>query len=165
VTFYRTAEELPAFTDYAMKDRTYKYMQGDALYPFGFGLSYTKFKYTNLIIKAMEGGEASAARNRALYHVTANVRNEGKRAGWETAELYLASNAPGQPRWQLRGLCPVCLEAGESKEVSFDLLEKHLWVVLDNGSRKILPGTYTVYVSGSQPDRRSVELGGKRHCL
>ena len=99
VTFYRTTEELPDFRDYSMENRTYKYMKNPALYPFGYGLSYTKFEYSNLTlskdkVNVGEGIECSV-----------KVKNTGSFKADEIVQLYVKEvDNPEAPRWHLEGL-------------------------------------------------------------
>ncbi len=152
VTFYRTTEELPEFTDYSMKGRTYRYMETEALYPFGFGLSYTEFAYSDLTA-APDGAEVT-------------VTNTGSMASDEVAQLYLSHESPNTdtPRWALKGFQRVHLAPGESVRVRFDLREQDLWTVQDDGARVVESGLYTVYAGGGQPDARTAALLGKT-CL
>lgn len=154
VTFYRTTEELPDFKDYSMKNRTYRYMQNEALYPFGYGLSYTKFEYSNIRLNkdTVQAGEA--------VEVKATVKNIGNYESDETVQLYLkdVEASVEVPRWQLRGIQKVCLKPGEEKEVSFELTARQM-ALIDNSGKCILePGDFEVFVGGSQPDSRSIKL-------
>ena len=91
VTFYRTLEELPEFTDYSMKGRTYRYMENEALYPFGYGLSYTSFELTDVCLDTdtiAAGGSVA---------VTASLKNTGDMAGNETVQVYVKALRPGTP--------------------------------------------------------------------
>lgn len=157
VTFYRTTEELPDFTDYAMNNRTYRYMKNEALYPFGFGLSYTQFEYSNLQLSSNEisAGEGLTA--------TVTVTNTGKLAGDEIAQLYIQDVEAGftVPKWQLSGMKRVSLEPGQSVQVSFEIQPEQLTVVDDEGNRIFEPGEFIIYAGGSQPDTRSIRLTGK----
>jgi beta-glucosidase len=112
VTFYRSVEQLPPFVDYAMKGRTYRYFEGDPLYPFGFGLSYSTFAYSNLVTRRTARGA----------EVRATVRNTSSRDGDEVVQLYVAGNGEeGAPVRSLRGFRRIHLKAGESREVTFTL--------------------------------------------
>jgi beta-glucosidase len=112
VTFYKSVDQLPPFTDYAMKGRTYRYFKGEPLYAFGFGLSYSTFEYSGL----------SARRTPKGAEIRATVRNTSARDGDEVVQLYVAGG-PGEdaPVRSLRGFERIHLRAGESREVSFGL--------------------------------------------
>ena len=146
VTFYTDVTQLPPFEDYAMKGRTYRYFEGTPLYPFGYGLSYTTFSYSGLIVPtgAVEAGSPVAA------EVT--VTNSGRRAGDEVAQLYLEFPAvPGAPLRALRAFQRVHLEAGASEKVRFELQPRDLSMVTADGVPIIPEGAYTVSVGGGQP--------------
>jgi beta-glucosidase len=146
VTFYKDVNQLPPFEDYAMKGRTYRYFEGTPLYPFGYGLSYTTFSYTDLNVPA----EAVNAGDPAVVDVT--VTNTGKIAGDEVAQLYLSfPNQPGAPLRALRGFQRVHLEPGASQQVHFDLKPRDLSMVSAEGEPVIVEGDYTVSVGGGQP--------------
>ena len=158
VTFYRTSEELPDFCDYSMRNRTYRYMENEALYPFGYGLSYSNFEYGEMLIdrSKLNTGEEFSCR--------VTLKNTGKYEADEIVQLYLedVEASVEVPRWQLSGIKRVHLLPGETTEVSFTVVPRQM-ALIDNDGRCILePGRFNVYVSGSQPDRRSLELtGGK----
>lgn len=151
VTFYRTTEELPAFTDYAMKGRTYRYMEQPALYPFGYGLSYTTWACEDVSVT----GDVAEG-------VTCSMRlsNTGTVAGAQTVQVYVKAPLAGGPNAQLKGLGKVRLQSGESKQVSISLAKEAFAVYNDKGRFVLLPGEYKVYVGISQPDARSAELLG-----
>lgn len=158
VTFYRTSEELPDYCDYSMRNRTYRYMENEALYPFGYGLSYSNFEYGEMLIdrSKLNTGEEFSCR--------VTLKNTGKYEADEIVQLYLedVEASVEVPRWQLSGIKRVHLLPGETTEVSFTVAPRQM-ALIDNDGRCILePGRFNVYVSGSQPDRRSLELtGGK----
>lgn len=158
VTFYRTTEELPDFTDYSMKNRTYRYMKNEALYPFGFGLSYTEFKYEDLKLSgaSIQAGEGFTA--------TVRITNTGNVAGDEIAQVYIKDLEASceVPVWQLSGIKRVSLEPGQSVEVSFEIRPEQLSIVNDEGERVFEAGDFEIYVGGSQPDARSIKLTGKK---
>ena len=154
VTFYATTEELPDFHDYAMKDRTYRYMTKDALYPFGYGLSYTRFEYDAIKV-------AASYKTGETVSCSAIVKNVGKRAAEEVVQLYLKdveASVVDMPRWQLRGIKKVYLEPGEQKEIFFTLTPRQLALIDNDGKAVLEPGKFEIYISGSQPDKRSVKL-------
>ena len=143
-TVYRDVADLPPFEDYAMTGRTYRYFKGQVLYPFGHGLSYTTFAYDKPTLSAtsIKAGAAATA--------SVTVRNSGKRDGDEVVQLYLAK--PGDTANPvLAGFTRVNLKAGESRTVSLPLDSRALSQVGQDGSRKVLPGQYTVSLGGGQP--------------
>ena len=166
VTFYKDGTQ-PPMEDYSMKGRTYRYYEDTPLYPFGYGLSYSSFEYSDL--KLDENG------------ATVTVTNTGSVKADEVAELYIdkmpedkKSNGlngdvsqldpANQPKYSLAGFERVSLAPGESKEVEFSFEERTFDTVLEDGSRVKLKGTYKIFVGGQQPDERSTALTGKK-CL
>lgn len=155
VTYYTGLDQLPDFHDYAMKSRTYRYFEGKPLYPFGYGLSYTKFAYDKMEAPAtVDAGQPVT--------VEATVQNVGARAGDEVVELYLrpAPNEkvreinPGQPmpRLILAGFQRINLAPAASKVVKFTLSPEQLLLVNEQGVRALQPGTWQIFVGGGQPD-------------
>jgi beta-glucosidase len=158
VTFYTGVDQLPPFEDYAMKGRTYRYFDGKPLYPFGYGLSYTTFAYSDL--KAPN--EGVNAGDPAGVDVT--VKNTGKVAGDEVAQLYLSfPNEPGAPLRALRGFQRVHLEPGASQHVHFELKPRDLSMVSAAGVPEIVEGDYTVSVGGGQPGTAAQVVTKKFH--
>ncbi len=155
VTFYRSTEELPEFTDYNMKGRTYRYMQNEALYPFGYGLSYTSFTYSGLKASADVISEDGIT-------VSAVLTNDGQREGVETVEVYVKADREGTPNAQLKGIRKVALKPGESREVSVKLPLEAFGLYDEQAVNRVLTGDYVVYMGGSQPDGRSERLTGKK---
>lgn len=151
VTFYRTTEELPEFTNYSMKNRTYRYMKNKALYPFGYGLSYTDIDCSDVRVESEGTG----------YRVSACLSNKGKMKGVETLQVYVKVCREDAPNWQLKALQKVSLEAGEKKNVILSLKEEDLGLYNEQGVKVIHAGEYEIYVGTSQPDERSIELTGK----
>jgi beta-glucosidase len=155
VTFYKDVAQLPAFEDYAMKGRTYRYFEGKPLYPFGYGLSYTTFGYRDL---KLPGGPLAAGDD---LQASVTVSNTGKVAGDEVVQLYL--NFPGvagAPNKALRGFKRVHLEAGASQEVQFDLKPRDLSIVTDAGVPEVPAGEFTVSVGGGQPGMGAPAVAG-----
>ena len=155
VTFYRTTEELPEFTDYSMKGRTYRYMQNEALYPFGYGLSYTNFTYSNPKVSADTIGVEGIT-------VSAVLTNSGEREGTETVQVYVKVSREGTPNAQLKGIKKVLLKPGESKEVSVKLPLSAFALYDEQAVHRVMEGNYLVSIGGSQPDSRSEKLTGKK---
>ena len=147
VTFYKSVDQLPPFTDYSMQGRTYRYFKGEPLYPFGFGLSFTKFKYSKLKLSA---NPIKAGEN---VRIAAEVQNVGDIAGDEVVQLYVtdvAASAP-VPIRSLAGVKRVFLKPGEKQSVSFTLTPRQMSIIDDQGRRVIEPGEFLLSVGGKQP--------------
>ena len=158
VTFYTGTSELPNFEDYGMANRTYRYFTGKPLYPFGYGLSYTTFKYSELSVPT----QAVAAGQPVNADVT--VTNTGKLAGDEAVQVYLKfPTVKGAPLKALRGLQKIHLEPGASQKVHFELKPRDLGMVTEDGSPIIAPGDYTVSIGGGQPDTTATTVSGHFH--
>jgi len=146
VTFYKDISQLPPFESYTMKGRTYRYFEGTPLYPFGYGLSYTTFSYSDLTVPA----RAVPAGSPMFAEVT--VTNTGQRAGDEVAQLYLGfPDVPGAPLKALRGFERVHLEPGASKKVRFELQPRDLSMVTEAGEPIVAEGEYSLSIGGGQP--------------
>ena len=146
VTFYKGVEQLPDFEDYSMNNRTYRYFTGEPLYPFGYGLSYSKFEYDNLKLSSpvLRAGDPLT--------VEVEVKNLSKKAGDEVLELYL--NFPklaGVPRVALRGFTRVHLDAGQQRHVKLSMEPRDLSYVNESGDRLVAAGDYIITVGGGQP--------------
>ncbi|HEY2407383.1 MAG TPA: glycoside hydrolase family 3 C-terminal domain-containing protein [Polyangiaceae bacterium] len=157
VTFPRSLADLPAFTDYAMSGRTYRYAEKPPLYPFGYGLSYTTFQYSELALS-----KARVSMGDEL-EVSVRVKNTGARAGDEVVELYVKDleSSCVVPHHELRGFERIALDAGQSRTVSFKLSSRDLSLIDERGKRVLEPGKFRISVGSSQPDARSVELCGR----
>ncbi|NOZ27476.1 MAG: glycoside hydrolase family 3 protein [Chloroflexi bacterium] len=148
VTFYKSVDQLPPFEDYNMAGRTYRYMTEEPLYPFGFGLSYTRFEYGNLRI------EPQSIRPGENVQVAVDVTNIGDRAGDEVVQLYVTdveASVP-VPIRHLEGFTRVHLAPGETKTVTFTLTPTQMSVIDDRDRRVIEPGEFRIAVGGRQPD-------------
>ena len=158
VTFVQSDEDLPPFEDYSMKGRTYRYLEKPPLYPFGFGLSYTSFDYSDFTIE--DDGRAGEMGLTASVAVT----NEGSFSGDEVVQFYLRRHeAPlPVPNYQLCGFKRINLAPGEAKKVSLNIPISLLDLVDENGHSCREPGKFTFYAGGQQPDTRSKELTGKK---
>jgi beta-glucosidase len=156
ITFPRTIDDVPDFKSYAMKGRTYRYLERAPLYPFGYGLSYTRFAYRDIVVSAGRVPTGDTVR------VLATVENTGARAGDEVVQLYVADLEASctVPHHSLRGFERLHLAPGESRRVSFDLPPRDLALVDDRGRRVLEPGRFRATIGGSQPDARSCELTG-----
>ncbi len=146
VTFYTGANQLPDFTDYSMKDRTYRYFHGDPLYPFGYGLSYSKFEFRNMKISSQKLNAGDS------LDVEADVKNVSAKDGDEVAELYLSfPEVPGTPIRALRGFKRVHVAAGQTEHLHFTMDGRDLSAVNEAGDRIVGPGTYRLSVGDGQP--------------
>ena len=146
VTFYKSVADLPAFEDYSMSHRTYRYFTGAPLYPFGYGLNYSKFEYSNLKLSS------NSLRAGDLLNVEADVRNVSSRDGDEVVELYLTyPSLAGAPIRALCGFNRVHIQAGETAHVRLTVSPRGLSYVNEAGDRLIGPGSYTLSIGGGQP--------------
>jgi beta-glucosidase len=146
VTFYKSIDQLPPFENYAMKGRTYRYFEGEPLYPFGYGLSYTTFSYSGLTLPATP----VAAGSPVVAEVT--VTNTGKLAGDEVAQLYLEfPKVGGAPLKALRGFQRIHLDPGASQKLRFELRPRDLSIVTEAGEPIIAEGQYMLSIGGGQP--------------
>ena len=146
VTFYRDVNDLPAFEDYSMKERTYRYFTGEVLYPFGFGLSYTSWNISG----ARKTGE----------QVTAEIENTGTMDGETVVQVYVRCDSPDAPvHPRLCGFARISVPAGEKKTVILTLDKLTDTVVNEQGNRE-KAGKMTLYVGLSQPDEKSVGMCG-----
>ena len=150
VTFYRSVDQLPAFDNYDMKGRTYRYFSGEPLYPFGYGLSYSRFSFSNLRFDHATLGASDD------LNVMVDVSNTGKIPSDEVVQVYLERpGEAGAPIRALAGFRRVSLQSGELKSVSIPISNRNLSLVAPDGTRKIVPGTLRVWVGDGQPDIRA----------
>ena len=153
ITFYKSSEELPEFTDYAMKGRTYRYMEQEALFPFGYGLSYTDFEISNVKLSAdvvtKEG-----------IRVEADISNVGEYDSAQTLQVYVSTGLKDAPKVQLKGLKKAAVKKNETKHVEIILTDKAFALYNEDGEMVLTKGSCKVYVGSSQPDARSHKLTG-----
>jgi beta-glucosidase len=147
VTFYKSLDQLPLFEDYRMEGRTYRYFKDKPLYPFGYGLSYTKFKYSNLKISQ------SKIKIGEELLISVDVKNIGERAGDEIVQLYLSKSFANLnlPIRELQGFKRITLKKGMGTTVSLSLTSKNLFYVTEEGKRVVAPGIIQLSVGGCQP--------------
>ncbi|MFC1543429.1 glycoside hydrolase family 3 C-terminal domain-containing protein [Candidatus Neomarinimicrobiota bacterium] len=146
VTFYRSIDQLPPFEDYNMKGRTYRYFEGRPLYPFGYGLSYTRFEYSNLQIP-------ETVRQSQEVTVEVDVENIGDVAGEDVVQLYvtdLETSVP-VPIRSLQAFRRISLKPGQKKSVEFILVPEQLSLIDKDYQRAVEPGTFEVSAGGKQP--------------
>ncbi len=146
ITFYQSLDQLPPFSDYSMANRTYRYFKGKPLYGFGFGLSYSSFRYSSLKLSTnhLQAGDTLT--------VDADVKNSGVRAGDEVAELYLTPpQTEVSPKLALDGFTRVHLAPGQTQHIHFTLDPRTLSQVDAKGIRSVTPGRYKLALGGGQP--------------
>ncbi|MDO7848638.1 glycoside hydrolase family 3 C-terminal domain-containing protein [Hymenobacter sp. M29] len=157
VTFYKSETQLPAFDNYSMAGRTYRYFTGEPLFPFGHGLSYTTFQYSGfkVLSKAVTGQPVT---------VSVQVQNTGSRAGDEVVQLYVRHpGATGRvARHALAGFRRVSLSAGQKKTVTFTLSPRQLSRLNAQAQRVEAPGKVQLFAGGSQPLAAAVAAGRVR---
>jgi beta-glucosidase len=151
VTFYKSVSQLPPFTDYNMAGKTYRYFEGDPLFPFGFGLSYTTFTYSDLELPSQVSVDEDVA-------VSVEIRNTGVVAGEEVVQLYVTDVAASVPVpiRSLQGFQRVFLQPGESRRVPFNLESRQLSMIDNEGQRVVEPGVFEISVGGKQPGFRGI---------
>jgi len=146
VTFYKSVDQLPPFEDYSMAGRTYRYFKGEPLFPFGYGLSFTRFKYSNLVLP-------KSVRANQNVTVSVQVQNVGRRSGDEVVQLYvtdLEATVP-VPIRSLQGFQRIALKPGERRTVRFTLAPKQLSILDKDFKSVVEPGAFEVAIGGKQP--------------
>lgn len=158
ITFVKSLDQLPPFTDYSMKGRTYRYMEAEPLYPFGYGLSYTSFEYSSPVLSSttIEAGSDLV--------VSFTVQNVGAMEGAEVAQVYLEDlqSSVERPIRELVGFCRINLAPGEKKGLAFTIKARQMALINEEGKCVLEPGRFRISVGGSQPDERSHALTGKQ---
>jgi beta-glucosidase len=158
LTFPKSLDQVPAFDDYSMKGRTYRYMTGEPLYPFGFGLSYSHFEYSDLHLD-----KAEIALGDSLP-LSLTIRNGGDCDAAEVAQVYLSDLQASTvvPFHHLVGFERVVLKAGESRTVKFILTPEMMSFYNDDGKLTLEPGEFRLEVGGCSPGKRGQELGAPK---
>ncbi|HKJ42401.1 MAG TPA: glycoside hydrolase family 3 C-terminal domain-containing protein [Sunxiuqinia sp.] len=146
VTYYKSVHQLPPFEDYDMKGRTYRYFHQMPLFPFGYGLSYSTFKYDHLQLPEKVNMNESVK-------VSVDVTNTGKMDGDEVVQLYLTDEKASTPRpiRQMEGFQRIHLKKGETKTVRFSLKPRQLSMINKKDQRVVEPGWFSIFVGGKQP--------------
>jgi beta-glucosidase len=155
ITFPVSVDQLPPYEDYSMKERTYRYMTSEPLYPFGYGLSYTDFRFSDLEL------DSERIAPKESLAVTVKVENAGELEAEEVVQLYVTvPNALGnQPRWSLKNFERVALKAGESRKLTFELDRDELEQFNEEGKARVEIGEYLVHVGNCSPGSRGKALG------
>lgn len=155
ITFPKSVDQLPPYEDYSMKERTYRYMTQDPLYPFGYGLSYTTFAYKDAQLQS-----TTVKRGQPL-RMEIRVENTGKCSGEEVLQFYLSKPGAGisGPFSSLIGVKRVNLEPGQSQLLEFEIGPEAMTAIDENGKKQLLRGDYTLSVTAAAPVKRSAELG------
>ncbi|NSB12164.1 glycoside hydrolase family 3 C-terminal domain-containing protein [Clostridium beijerinckii] len=153
VTFYKDTAKLPEFTDYSMKGRTYRYLEHESLYPFGYGLTYSTVELYNLQVPSVKQGFES-------FDISIEIKNTGEYDIEEVVQCYVKDieSKYAVLNHSLAGFKRVSLKKGESKTVIMKLDKKSFEVVNDDGERLLDSKKFKLFVGGSQPDKRSFEL-------
>ena len=152
ITFYSSENDIPAFENYSMKGRTYRYFEGNALYRFGYGLSYTAFAYSN--ISSEESYSTSAS-----FSVSADITNIGKYDGEEVVQLYIKNIQASVPvaLHSLKGFKRIALKKGERKTVSFTLAPNDFSIIDANSKELVMAGDYEISIGGGQPGVSTIQ--------
>ncbi len=158
ITFPKSLEQLPPYEDYSMEGRTYRYMEKEPMYPFGFGLSYTTFTYSDIELSS------SSISSDESVEIEATITNEGDLEAEEVTQLYFRALDPGMrsPLYTLRGTKRVKINPGESATVQFTLSSDDLKLVNEEGEHVLKSGQYRIWIGGSLPGERSLQLGGSQ---
>lgn len=158
VTFYRETKELPDFEDYSMKNRTYRYAKGNILYPFGYGLTYSKVIYQNARVDRVVRD--------VLENVTleVEVKNHGNYPVYESVQAYVKhmDAQEYEPFWQLKGVENIALQPGETKKAVITLTPRDFAIITEEGNCVVRPGEYILSIGGQQPDEISEKRMGRK---
>ncbi len=147
LTFYNSVEQIPDFKNYKMQGRTYRFFDGEVIYPFGFGLSYSKFEYNNYKLSK------TILQKSELLDISVQVSNKGPYDGAEVVQLYLNPVNPieNDPIRGLKGFKKIFIKSGAAKIVTFQLNYNEFFRINSTGAKEIIPGEYIVSIGGSQP--------------
>jgi beta-glucosidase len=158
VTFPKSLEQLPAFDDYSMQGRTYRYMSEEPLYPFGFGLSYSCFEYSDLRLERAELGSGDS------LNVSVTLHNRGDRDAAEVVQFYLSDLQASTivPLHHLIGFERVYFKAGESRSVKFTITPEMMSFYNEDGKLTLEPGEFRLEVGGCSPGERGQHLGAPK---
>ncbi len=147
VTFYNSVDQLPPFTDYSMINRTYRYFEGNPLYPFGYGLSFTSFKFENL-----KSSETDIQPGDSAF-ISVDVTNTGKLKGDEVVQLYVKAEKDNRAIKTLKGFKRISLNPGETQNVKFNITSSMLQRWIDGKGYSVEPDNYIFMVGSSSSDK------------
>ena len=158
ITFPKSLDQLPPFEDYSMEGRTYRYMTKEPMYPFGFGLSYGSFSFSDLNQSAINIKEGE------IVEISLKVTNIGDYPSIETVQMYITDDVASTltPLFSLKGIKTVNLQPGESKFIDFKISTNMLKLINDQGEAILEKGNFTIYISNSLPSKRAIELGASK---
>ena len=158
ITFPKSLEHLPDYEDYSMNGRTYRYMTEEPMYPFGFGLSYTSFAYSDAALSS------PTIRNGETARVSCNITNTGKYPAREIVQLYITDNESNlqTPLFSLKGIQLVDLEPGEIRKINFAISPDMLQLIDEKGEAILQTGDFTISIAGSLPTNRALTLGASK---
>ena len=159
VTFPKSVDDLPPYDDYALAGRTYRYMEKEPLFPFGFGLGYTTFAYSDV---SLEKTQISSGEELKLAVM---VENTGKRRAEEVVQMYISDveASVDVPKYALKGFTRILLWPRERKKIEFTITPNMLEMVDNQGEKEIEPGMFKVFLGGSTPSNRSISLGAAKY--
>jgi len=158
VTFPKSVDDLPPYEDYSMTGRTYRYMEIEPLFPFGFGLSYSQFEYSDFKLS-----ETKIKKSETIS-ASATIKNIGSVKSDEVVQLYITDVEASTrvPIYALKGFQRVTLNTQESRVVTFEISPGAMEIVDEEGKNVLEKGDFKVYISGSTPSGRSLDLGSTK---
>jgi beta-glucosidase len=161
ITFPKSFDQLPPYEDYSMKGRTYRFMEQEPLYPFGFGLTYSKFEFTKPEVSS------SQITPKSKVELVTKISNTGKFESDEVVQLYVSKvdTKIETPLFSLKGMKRVHLKPGESDDLKFDIEPAMLETINDEGNSLLEKGKYKIYLGTSLPTQRSLDLGSNQYVL
>jgi beta-glucosidase len=158
ITFPKSLNQLPAYEDYSMEGRTYKYMKEEPMYPFGFGLSYNDFEYSSITTNATK------YKNNDVIKVSAIIKNNGNFEAEEVVQLYVSAPKANfrTPIVDLKGFKRIKLKPQQELKVEFEIPVEKLYSIDNDGDKQLVKGQYKIYIGGSTPFQRSLALGAPK---